>query len=58
MKLYDGGKAALFIVGYFLGGCVPFLSLVLLILVLINANSKLKEHGIQVGFLGADLDSI
>jgi hypothetical protein len=58
IKLYDGGKATLFILGYFLGGCIPFLPLVLLIVLISNANSRLKQHGIRVGFFGADTSSI
>ncbi|WP_146678458.1 zinc ribbon domain-containing protein [Pirellula sp. SH-Sr6A] len=57
IRLYDGPVAALFILGYFLG-CIPFLPLILLIIVLIKAHSVLKGAGYDVGLTGVDPNSL
>ncbi len=42
----------------FFGLFVPCLSLIILILLVTKANSILKDHGIKVGFLGADMSRL
>lgn len=57
IRLYSGPVAALFILGNFLG-CVPFLPLILLIVVLVKAHSVLQAGGYKVGLTGVDPNSL
>jgi hypothetical protein len=57
-KVYETGMAVLMILGYFIGGIVPFLPLVLLVVVVVRGNSILKSHGYQVGLLGVSPDQL
>lgn len=53
-KIYESGTATLYIVGYFVGCCVPFLPLILLIVTLNKASGVLRSNGISVGFFGTN----
>jgi hypothetical protein len=57
IRLYDGPVAALLILGYFLG-CIPFLPLILVIVVLMKAHSVLRGAGYEVGLTGVDPNSL
>lgn len=51
-KVYETSIAVLYILGYFLGGCVPLIPLILVILTLNKAAGVLRSYGISVGFFG------
>ncbi|XZE21604.1 hypothetical protein SH449x_001507 [Pirellulaceae bacterium SH449] len=57
-KVYETGMAVLMILGYFIGGIVPFLPFVILVVVIVRGNSILKSHGYQVGLLGVSPDQL
>jgi hypothetical protein len=50
--------AVLMILGYFIGGMVPFLPVVLLVVVVVRGNSILKSHGYQFGLFGVSPDQL
>lgn len=57
-KVYDSGMAIIMIVGYFIGGIVPFLPLILLVVVASKASSMLKSKGYTVGLMGVSPDQL
>lgn len=57
-KLYDSGMAVVMILGYFVGGLVPFLPLIMLVVVASKAASILKSKGYTVGLLGVSSDQL
>jgi hypothetical protein len=57
-KLYDSGMAIVMILGYFVGGLVPFLPLIMLVVVASKASSILKSKGYTVGLLGVSSDQL
>jgi DNA-directed RNA polymerase subunit RPC12/RpoP len=57
-KLYDSGMAIVMILGYFIGGVVPFLPLIMLVVVASKGSSVLKSRGYAVGLLGVPPDQL
>jgi hypothetical protein len=52
-KIFETSTAMLYIVGYFVGCCVPFLPLILMIVILSKASGVLRSYGISVGVFGS-----
>ena len=58
LKVYESSKAILYIVGIFVGACVPFLPFILMIITINHATGVLRSYGIRAGFMGADPTTI
>lgn len=57
-KLYESGMAIVMILGYFIGGFIPLLPLIMLVVVASKAGSILKSKGYTVGLLGVSADQL
>ncbi len=58
VKMFESSKAVLYIVGFFIGICVPFLPFILMIVAINHATGILRSYGIRAGFMGVDPSSI
>lgn len=58
VKMFESSKAVLYIVGFFVGGCIPFLPFILMIVAINHATGVLRSYGIRSGFMGIDPSTI